>query len=318
MKEIQEAVDGLRRFGLSAYEAKVFIGLHALTTGSASEVAEVTDVPRSQVYGAAEGLERRGLLDVQEGTPTVYRPVPIEQARDALYDQLEAETEPAFARLEEIAGSHAGSDGDAEAIWRTERKENVAARAAELIADADERVVYGAGDVARVEERIQAALESAADRGVDVTVVSGASAVLDSTAGRDERIHARPVADDAALDVSNGRIVVADGRAVLMSVLPTDAVPGVTQETAFWSSDTAFAGVLATLVGEWMGTHLSGTDGERDGTRGESTDEPAVDDTNGPPPDDTNEPAVDDTNGPPPDDTNELAADDANEPPADE
>lgn len=255
MKDSEQAVEGLRRLGLSAYEAKVFIGLQALGTGSASEVAEVTDVPRSQVYGAAERLEERGLLDVQEGTPTMYRPVPIEQARDALYDRLEARVEPAFDYLTEVAGSHADADGDAEAVWRTDRKANVAARSAELIANADESVMYGAGDVTRLEDAIAAALQQAAERGVDASVISADPTVLEAATGGG--VTGRAVTDAAAPDVSNGRVILADDRAVLLSVLPTESVPSVTHETAFWSADTAFAGVLVTLIAEWMDEHLT-------------------------------------------------------------
>ncbi|PSP27801.1 hypothetical protein BRC65_04050 [Halobacteriales archaeon QH_2_65_14] len=54
-----EAVDGLKRLGLTTYEARVFLGLQKLGSGTANEVSDVVDVPRSQVYGAAEDLETR-------------------------------------------------------------------------------------------------------------------------------------------------------------------------------------------------------------------------------------------------------------------
>lgn len=255
MQISEKAVDGLCELGLSAYEAAVFAGLQALGTGSASEVADVTDVPRSQVYGATDGLEKRGLIDVQEGTPTVYRPVPVDRARERLYERLDRRVTPAFEYLEEIAGARADEDRGAEAVWRTDERANVAARAAALIDDADATVVYGAGDPARVEEPVGAALSRAAERGCTVTVVSADRAVLDAAA--DTGIDRRPVEDRAAPDVSNGRVVVVDDRAVLVSVLPTESVPTVTEETAFWSADTAFAGVLATLIGQWLSEHVA-------------------------------------------------------------
>ncbi|MFB6193684.1 MAG: TrmB family transcriptional regulator [Halobaculum sp.] len=251
----EDRLAGLRDLGLSEYEAAVFAGLVSLGTGSASEVAEVTDVPRSQVYGAADALEERGLIDVQEGTPTVYRPVPVEQARESLYDRLERRTDPAFDYLEELVESRPTEEGGREAVWRTDRPENVADRAATLIDEAEESVVYGAGDPARVEGAVAEALARAADRGVRVTLISADDEVL--RAADDTAVTTRAVADRAAPDVSNGRVLVADGRAVLLSVLPTEAVPTVTHETAFWSADTAFAGVLATLIRQWMDQHLA-------------------------------------------------------------
>ena len=46
----------LERLGLSTYEAGVFVALEKLGRGTAREIAEATDVPRSQVYGAAEHI----------------------------------------------------------------------------------------------------------------------------------------------------------------------------------------------------------------------------------------------------------------------
>ena len=46
-------------------------------------------MPRSQVYGAAERLEERGLVETQQSTPTQYRPVSLGRARSRLLDELE-------------------------------------------------------------------------------------------------------------------------------------------------------------------------------------------------------------------------------------
>ena len=51
------ATESLQQLGLSQYEAEVFVALVKLGTGTAREVTQITDVPRSQVYGAAEALD---------------------------------------------------------------------------------------------------------------------------------------------------------------------------------------------------------------------------------------------------------------------
>jgi len=48
-----DAVDALKSLGLTTYEARTFVALQKLGAGTASEVADIADVPRSQVYGAA-------------------------------------------------------------------------------------------------------------------------------------------------------------------------------------------------------------------------------------------------------------------------
>lgn len=249
-----EAVDGLTRLGLSAYEARVFVGLHTLGTGSAGEVAEVTDVPRSQVYGAAEGLAAIGLIDVQEGTPTRYRPVSVSEARHLLFERLEAASDTAFDYVKSVAGQHADDDDDGEAVWRADGRERVARRAATMIDETDAELTYGTAEVDRVEEPVVTALSDAVDRGVTVRVASADPAVR--AAAADSGVTPLSIDDRATPDLSNGRVLVADETAVLLSVLP-EAVPHLGTETAFWTDDTAFAHILCTLIGEWFGEHAN-------------------------------------------------------------
>jgi len=247
-----EAVDGLTRLGLSAYEARVFVGLHTLGTGSAGEVAEVTEVPRSQVYGAAEGLETIGLIDVQEGTPTRYRPVSVSEAQQLLFERLKTASDTAFGYVESVAGQHADDDDGGEAVWRADGRERVARRAATMIEETDAELTYGTAEVDRIEEPVITALSDAVDRGVTVEVASADPAVR--AAAADTGVTPLSIDDRATPDLSNGRVLVADGEAILLSVLP-EAVPHLGAETAFWTDGTAFARLLCTLIGEWLGEH---------------------------------------------------------------
>ncbi|MFD1567737.1 TrmB family transcriptional regulator, partial [Halolamina litorea] len=166
-----EAVEALTELGLSTYAARTFVGLQKLGVASASEVAGVTDVPRSQVYGAADELESLGLIDVQEGSPTRYRPVEIEEARELLYDRLQSAGDGAFEYLVEVREQHAPTD-DRESIWTTEGRENVTARITSLIGDADDEVLFATGETALLTEDVAEALTAVAEDGVAVTVAS--------------------------------------------------------------------------------------------------------------------------------------------------
>ena len=94
-----DAVDAFEDLGLTSYEAKVFIALHRLGLGTARDVADTTDVPRSQVYSVAESLESRGLLEVQQSNPIRYRPVSVDEARETLRDRFEREQDRACRQL---------------------------------------------------------------------------------------------------------------------------------------------------------------------------------------------------------------------------
>ena len=249
--EEDDAVEALKRFGLSTYEARVFVALQKLEAGSASEVSEIADVPRSQVYGATDELEARGLIDVQQGTPTRYRPVGIEEARERLYEELRNTGDAAFSYLEGVRGEHASEGADSEAIWTVEGGENVATRCRSMIADADSEVVYATGGRKAAAEVLDA-LREADDRGVSVTVVSADRSVLDAASEGSGNLATWYVPDDRDPGVSAGRVLLVDRDTLLLSVMPSGVVPHLSVETAFWSSTTGFAALLVGIIREWF------------------------------------------------------------------
>jgi sugar-specific transcriptional regulator TrmB len=234
------AVDAFERLGLTSYEAKVFIALHRLGTGTAKDVADVTDVPRSQVYSVAESLEDRGLLEVQQSNPIRYRPVGVETARETLRGEFEREQNRAFEYVDAVKNDPAGEETQ-EDIWTVRGRDRIDDRTVDLVSEAEDRVIFGTRLPELVPEPIERALEERAAAGLTVVVVSNAPAVRDRFADRDAiAVEAPP--PHRADERRSGRIVVADGDSVLLSVLGGDG------ETAIWSSGTVFASVLIQLI----------------------------------------------------------------------
>lgn len=247
-----DAIDALGRLGLSSYEAGVFVALQKLTVGTARDVARITDVPRSQVYGAAERLEERGLVEVRQSSPMQYRPVELEEARARLRRELERERERAFEFLEDVRGSHDEHDERQEAIWTVRGREAIDDRTNQLVRAAEEYVVYGFPAEFLDEELTDALLERAAS-GLDVTVVSADRAVVEAFADADVDAVAPP-AEFAHEEWRGGRIFVADGDTVLLSALGAETFPDGQVEIAFWSSRTGFATALLQLVDGQFGS----------------------------------------------------------------
>ena len=201
----EDAVGALKRLGLSTYEARVFVALQKLGTGSASEVADIADVPRSQVYGAAEDLEGRGLVDVEQSNPTRYRPVGVEEARERLYRQLRSESDAAFDYLESVREEY-GATEESESIWTVRGQANVVSRTAQLVESAEAHVVYGTDDTTHLEPAVRDAVAGAVDAGVEVTVVSESAAVLD--VARDLGVRTVSVAQQPTPDMGAERVVM--------------------------------------------------------------------------------------------------------------
>ncbi|WP_373189293.1 TrmB family transcriptional regulator [Halolamina sp.] len=242
-----DATEALTDLGLSTYGARTFVGLQKLGISTASEVAQVADVPRSQVYGAMEELEDLGLVDVQAGSPKRYRPVDVEEARTLLYERLKDEAETAFDYLDSVRGERAGEEGR-EAIWTTEGGENITARVTSLVANAESELLYATSDRSLVEGPVADAFEAAAERGVTVTVASADERVREAAMDAGFRTVTVDAADNPEVGV--GRVLVVDGDTVLLSVLPSSEIGDASTESAFWSDGTGFATILAGLVRE--------------------------------------------------------------------
>jgi sugar-specific transcriptional regulator TrmB len=238
-----EAVESLQRLGLATYEAKVFVALQKLGGGTAREVSELADVPRSQVYGASEGLEERGLVELQQSTPKRYRPVDLDAARRRLAEEIERERERAFEYLAEVQAEHGGSE-IRDDVWTVRGADAVSDRIVSLVADAEGRVMFGTADPDLVPESVVAGIEDRADAGVDVTVLSESAAV-------------RALFDDGPIDPvaverpppgPGARVLLVDDDTVLMSVVAGSRLTDGARETAIWSSGTPLAAVLGQFM----------------------------------------------------------------------
>lgn len=83
-------------FGLTEYEARVYLALLREHPTTGYQISKVSGVPRSMVYEALGRLEtRRAVLKTSEEKATLYRPVPP----DVLLDRYADETEARIAAL---------------------------------------------------------------------------------------------------------------------------------------------------------------------------------------------------------------------------
>lgn len=245
----ETAIEGLTRLGLTTYEGRVFLALQKLGSASASEVSEVADVPRSQVYGAAERLEERGLVETRQSTPTVYRPVTLEQARTRLLDRLAETGAETFDYLDTVRDTRAERE-QSEAIWLVKGEDAVTARVTELAELAEERLLYAAPEASMLDETVFDTLAEARDTGLEVIVASSNPAVRE--AAGEVGFETYSVPDERDPDIGTARVLLVDRRTMLLSVFSSTEVAEGTQEVAFWSADSAFAAVLLGFMEEWF------------------------------------------------------------------
>lgn len=240
-----EATAALERLGLSSYEAAVFVALQRLGDGTAQEIAELSDVPRSQVYGTADELAKRGLVEQVESSPKRYRPVSLDAARRQLSTRLEREQDRAFENLVDLRQSDSNTT-DGTSVTTLRGRHPIQERVAALVGDATERVLYVAPAARQVDGVVADALRARATDELDVLVATEEAAVR-------ERFDAVPlpviVMDENSMGFT-GRTLLVDEATVLLSVVPEDADSA--DETAMWTVDTSIGRILAQFISAGM------------------------------------------------------------------
>jgi sugar-specific transcriptional regulator TrmB len=238
-----DAVEALEALGLSSYEAQVFVALQRLGTGNAQEIADVSDVPRSQVYGAADDLADRGLVEIVESSPKAYRPVSIETAREQLRVRLERQHERAVENLEAVHNEEA-DHADEGAVATLRGRQPIVDRSAALVADATELVVLVGATDETMAESLADALRERATAGVTVVVVTDDPAL----AARFDDDAVRVVHSEASGEESYaGRTLLVDEATVLLSV-PTEDDHEPFETVALWTAGTSIGRILARFV----------------------------------------------------------------------
>ncbi|QLG49674.1 TrmB family transcriptional regulator [Natrinema halophilum] len=236
MPNAEEAVTALEELGLTEYEARCFAALTRLSKGTAKEVSQVADIPRSRVYDTIERLERRGLVSVQQTEPREYKAVPIETACRRIREDFDSRINAAENALGQLEKPDSADD---EGMWAITQPEHVTERIVTFLEEAEESIHYLVAATEVVDPEIQTALGSAVDRGVNTYIE------VSSEAGAEKFTAAVPNANTtiaADLETTNdvcselpAQLLLVDKRAIVSAGMKESDLPDVVNEMAVWT-----------------------------------------------------------------------------------
>ncbi len=236
MSDAEEAVGALEELGLTEYEARCFVALTRLSKGTAKEISQVADIPRSRVYDTIERLDRKGLVNVQQTEPREYKAVPVDTACRRIredYDSRINAAENALGQLEEP------DSPDDEGMWAITRREHVTERVVTFLEEAEDTVHYLVPTTEVADREILAALESAADRGVDVYVevptADARAEFANSTPSADIAIASDLEETNDVYDEWPAQLLMVDKRSIVAAGIKESDLPDVVDEMAVWT-----------------------------------------------------------------------------------
>jgi sugar-specific transcriptional regulator TrmB len=99
------ALDQLRAFGLSPYEAQAYTALLAAGPCDATTLGQRAGIPFGRVYDVLHALVGRNLAEVREGRPKTFVPVPPREALEHLLHERRRELAEQGERLQAMAAS---------------------------------------------------------------------------------------------------------------------------------------------------------------------------------------------------------------------
>ncbi|WP_227380706.1 TrmB family transcriptional regulator [Haladaptatus halobius] len=167
----QQAVELLQQLGLKEYEAKCLVALSRLPKGTAREISESSDVPRTRVYDAIRVLETKGLVEIQHSNPQQFRAVPIEEAAKTLRQEYESRTDTLVEAMENIEPTVPASDEEiTHEVWALSGVTPIANRTGQLIDAAGQEIVLIIGREEVVTEELLEQLQTAQNTGLSVLI----------------------------------------------------------------------------------------------------------------------------------------------------
>ncbi len=145
-EKIEEAIEVLQQLGLKEYEARCFVGLSRLNTGTAKKLSELTEVPRTRVYDAIRVLEVQGLVEIQHSSPQQFRAVSLEEATETLRDQYEDRVERLHDALDTVEIVDGDEESSVQEVWSMAGQDAIENRTEQLIETASDEIVLVIGD----------------------------------------------------------------------------------------------------------------------------------------------------------------------------
>jgi sugar-specific transcriptional regulator TrmB len=133
-------VESLKTLGLTEYEAKVYSALVMFDRAEVKQVYEYLEAPKPSVYQSLRSLTDKGLVQVVNSKPAIYRATPPKIAIKHLAESHKKAEDAAMLELEELEQSRVESEYS-DVLWTLFGRENIEHKMEELLDKADHSLV---------------------------------------------------------------------------------------------------------------------------------------------------------------------------------
>ncbi|MDH7597146.1 MAG: helix-turn-helix domain-containing protein [Methanothrix sp.] len=229
----KNAIKALRDLGLTEYEARVYTALTRLKAGIASEIHQISGIPRPAVYGALKRLVMRGIVEVQPSKPMRYRVADPAAALERLKSSFMTDAEAALHALEEVYSSDSFGRGEEEiGIWVHQGAGRVYEKVIEVLSRAERDLLIinpslleSMGDLYNIFLHVNEFVRNMLDRGVSIRAVCPRDTAVWDIPGAERRFHPWREKGICAMIPDRGDVlVIVSGEHGAMAITAGDAL----------------------------------------------------------------------------------------------
>lgn len=166
-QEYQRISSVLARLGLSEYEARGYVALVALGSGTANLVAEVAQIPRTSAYKVMKSLEAKGFAQSKPGRPKSFAPVDPSE----LSVRVVAEVRESFERISSVKNI-LSERGVPQLVYTIMGRERVLDKIGEMIDRTEHTFVISSPSITGLSRRLGKRFVAATSRGVRIRVIT--------------------------------------------------------------------------------------------------------------------------------------------------
>lgn len=231
-----QVIKCLKTLGLTKYEGLVYIALLRVVSATASEIHEISTVPRASVYPVIDQLLQKGLVSVSQSAPKRFAAISPKDAITRLMDNIEKSAHYARDTLSLMYSERLNHGlGSGELIWNIYGIENIKKRFADLISSA-KREIRIIAHPQFLSDDVKTLLTARADQiRIEIITPHGIGETPPSMNVYIKQHPEFPQEMDPAKDMMSGGVCIIDGHCVLviLGVGEDDAVALFSESEGF-------------------------------------------------------------------------------------
>ncbi len=134
-------IECLKSLGLTKYEALVYIALLKVVSATASEIHEISTVPRASVYPVLDQLQEKKLVSVARSTPKRFAALSPEEGVAIMMNRIECDAADAREILSSIHRERISHEQSSEElIWNVYGTDNIRRKLIDIITTASHEI----------------------------------------------------------------------------------------------------------------------------------------------------------------------------------